>query len=122
MSRPMAEPLEVRKERILNSARTALMERGYQDVVLDDVARRAKLAKGTLYLYFKDKEDLFVAVFDDLVDRLEQRIENIDPSLSGKERLLKIAEEKLVFIDENFDFLSQACGYKSEVAGTAAFK
>src|SRR4051812_20119093 len=103
MSRPITEPLELRNERILTSARTALMERGYQDVLLDDVARRAKLAKGTLYLYFKDKEDLFVAVFDDLIDRLEERIDAIDSSLTGRERLLRIAEEKLTFIDENFD-------------------
>jgi AcrR family transcriptional regulator len=48
-----------RKEAILAAALTVFAERGYEAARLDDVAARAGVAKGTLYLYFKDKETLF---------------------------------------------------------------
>lgn len=49
----------LRKEAILAAALTVFAERGYEAARLDDVAARAGVAKGTLYLYFKDKEALF---------------------------------------------------------------
>ncbi len=48
-----------RKEAILEAALTVFAERGFEAARLDDVAARAGVAKGTLYLYFKDKEALF---------------------------------------------------------------
>jgi AcrR family transcriptional regulator len=49
----------LRKQAILEAALTVFAERGYEAARLDDVAARAGVAKGTLYLYFKDKEALF---------------------------------------------------------------
>ncbi len=48
-----------RKQAILDAALTVFAERGFEAARLDDVAARAGVAKGTLYLYFKDKEALF---------------------------------------------------------------
>jgi len=48
-----------RREVILNAALDEFAERGFQAARLDDVARRAGIAKGTIYLYFRDKETLF---------------------------------------------------------------
>lgn len=56
-----AEP-EARKAAILDAALHVFAERGYEAARLDDVAGRAGVAKGTLYLYFKDKETLFEEV------------------------------------------------------------
>jgi AcrR family transcriptional regulator len=52
----------VRRQAILEAALTVFAERGYEAARLDDVAARAGVAKGTLYLYFKDKEALFAAL------------------------------------------------------------
>ncbi len=56
-----AEPA-ARRETILDAALTVFAQRGFEAARLDDVAARAGIAKGTLYLYFKDKEALFEEV------------------------------------------------------------
>jgi len=53
---------EARPEEIVAAALEAFAEHGYEGTRLDDVARRAGVTKGTIYLYFKSKEDLFQAV------------------------------------------------------------
>ena len=66
----VAEPLkrrsaapEARRAAILDAALEEFTARGYEGARLDDVAKRAGVAKGTIYLYFADKE----ALFQDLV-------------------------------------------------------
>jgi AcrR family transcriptional regulator len=48
-----------RRQAILDAALDVFAERGFEAARLDDVAARAGVAKGTLYLYFRDKEALF---------------------------------------------------------------
>ncbi len=48
-----------RRDAILNAALDEFSSRGFEGARLDDVARRAGVAKGTIYLYFRDKEMLF---------------------------------------------------------------
>jgi len=54
-----AEQRAARREVILAAALDEFAERGFAGARLDDVARRAGVAKGTIYLYFRDKEELF---------------------------------------------------------------
>ena len=53
---------DARPSEILNAALACFTERGFAATRLEDVARRAGVTKGTLYLYFRNKEDLFEAV------------------------------------------------------------
>ncbi len=48
-----------RRDAILEAALDEFSARGFEATRLDDVAKRADVAKGTIYLHFKDKEDLF---------------------------------------------------------------
>ena len=50
-----------RKRAILDAARTVFSRKGYSATAVDDVAEEARIAKGTLYLYFKSKEALYLA-------------------------------------------------------------
>src|SRR5262247_2047133 len=50
---------EQRRAAILAAALEEFVGRGFAAARLDDVARRARIAKGTIYLYFRDKESLF---------------------------------------------------------------
>src|SRR5262245_61423347 len=50
---------EKRRAAILAAALEEFAVRGFAATRLDDVARRARIAKGTIYLYFRDKESLF---------------------------------------------------------------
>ena len=67
-AKPVAPPVgrkvdaAARREAILDAALTVFARRGYEAARLDDVASMAGVAKGTLYLYFKDKEALFEAL------------------------------------------------------------
>ncbi|MGE5693099.1 MAG: TetR/AcrR family transcriptional regulator [Candidatus Zixiibacteriota bacterium] len=51
-----------RKEEILNAAETVFFEKGLAASTMDEIADRAELSKGTLYLYYKSKEDLYMAI------------------------------------------------------------
>ena len=69
---------EARPEEIVNAALATFAEFGFAATRLDDVAARAGVTKGTIYLYFKNKEDLFQAVVRQTVipklDRAEQEV------------------------------------------------
>jgi AcrR family transcriptional regulator len=56
-----------RRETILAAALAEFSARGFEATRLDDVAKRAKVAKGTIYLYFRDKESLFQELIRDML-------------------------------------------------------
>ena len=58
---------EDRPREICAAALQVFAEKGFAAAKLDDIARQAGVSKGTLYLYFKDKEELFRAVVRDTV-------------------------------------------------------
>jgi len=58
---------EDRPREICGAALEVFSEKGFASAKLEEIARRAGVSKGTLYLYFKDKEDLFRAVVRDTV-------------------------------------------------------
>jgi AcrR family transcriptional regulator len=64
-----------RREAILAAALEEFSARGFADTRLDDVAGRAGVAKGTIYLYFRDKESLFEELVRAMVGPLVSRIE-----------------------------------------------
>jgi AcrR family transcriptional regulator len=53
---------DARPRELLNAALDAFVEHGFAATKLEQVARMAGVSKGTLYLYFANKEDLFMAV------------------------------------------------------------
>ena len=53
---PVKERSAARREAILSAALEEFSARGFEAARLDDVAKRAGVAKGTIYLYFRDKE------------------------------------------------------------------
>ncbi len=58
-----------RQEEILAAAFEVFAANGYEAARIDEVARRAGIAKGTIYLYFRDKEKLFQAVVRNLIPK-----------------------------------------------------
>lgn len=70
---------EARPAELLAAALDLFVERGYAGTRLDDVARRAGVSKGTLYLYFQNKEDLFKAVVrESVVARISETAGQIE--------------------------------------------
>ena len=62
MARGVAEAYDVRAERILDAAATLIVRLGYAKTTIDDIAHRAGVAKGTIYLHWKGRDALFVAL------------------------------------------------------------
>ena len=71
-----ADRAAVRRQAILDAALTVFAERGYEAARLDDVAAHAGVAKGTLYLYFEDKEALFEALVRSAVSPILDTVAN----------------------------------------------
>ncbi|MGO9835255.1 MAG: TetR/AcrR family transcriptional regulator [Polyangiaceae bacterium] len=73
-----------RRQKILNHARDVFARRGYHDAKIDEIVAAAGIARGTFYLYFKDKR----AVFDEIVDRaftqIGVAIVRVDPKDPGR--------------------------------------
>lgn len=95
MSRPRyRRRKEARPDEIADAAFDTFAEHGYAGARVDEVARRAGVSKGLLYLYFKTKEELFKAVImrvitprmDRLVDRLESSDQTAEALLRGAVR------------------------------------
>ncbi len=91
----MSEPrFQRRKEdrpaEITEAALAAFAEKGYAATKVDEVAKRAGVSKGLLYLYFKTKEDLFKAVIRSIVSpRIDALIDNIEQTELSAEDFLR---------------------------------
>ena len=81
---------DARPQELLAAALALFVERGYAATRLDDVAARAGVSKGTLYLYFASKEDLFRAVVrENLVPVLDEAEQVIDSYAGHSADLLR---------------------------------
>jgi len=96
---------EQKRKKIMQAAMKIFSKKGYSPAALDEVAREAGIAKGTLYLYFQDKEDLFFNTIMSVVDKLGDIIsKNIDQGMDPCEILKKLVYIQLDFFNRNRDF------------------
>ena len=81
---------EDRPAEITKAALAAFAEKGYAATRVDEVAKRAGVSKGLLYLYFKTKEDLFKAVIRSFLSpRIDALISNIEETELSAEEFLR---------------------------------
>jgi AcrR family transcriptional regulator len=67
-----------RRIELLRAARDVFAEKGYHDAKVDDIVLKGKVAKGTFYLYFRDKRSVFSELVDGLFERLAAAILTVD--------------------------------------------
>ena len=85
-----------RRNSILEAARHLFFEKGYR-TTMDEIAERAELSKGTLYLYFKSKDELYVSVIVEGFRVLEKRIRKALAKAEGPEE--KVRAVYFAFVD-----------------------
>jgi AcrR family transcriptional regulator len=77
------------RKKLLEAARKVFAEKGYGEATARDIVRETDLATGTFYNYFDDKQDVFVALLDEMGEkgRAIVRAQRQDPGASLEERI-----------------------------------
>ncbi len=68
-----------RRAQVLRHAKRIFARKGYHRTNVADIIARARIARGTFYLYFENKKDLFEELLEQVVGELTQRIQRIRP-------------------------------------------
>ena len=79
MSRKAKNEAEKTRKRILASALSLFVRKGYDRTTFIDIAARLKMTKGAVYWYFESKERLLVALVDEMLDKFERQLVDIMP-------------------------------------------
>jgi AcrR family transcriptional regulator len=106
MAEHMSEVGDLKKEKrrraIMRASLRVFARKGFDSASLEEVARESRLAKGTLYLYFKDKSDLYFHVMLCVFERLESYVEaQAVASGSVLERMAAVARAQIGFFARN---------------------
>lgn len=86
---------------IIDAAVIAIAENGYHQAQVSKIAKQAGVADGTIYLYFKNKEDILISLFE---EKMGTFVEKINEKIAGKETA---AEKLLMLIETHFRLLSE---------------
>ena len=107
----MTESLTLSEQKhldILEAAKAAFLERGFDNVSMDSIADRASVSKRTVYNHFENKDALFEAITEQLIMHVKGGLRvDYDPSKSLEEQLRTIAELQ-VRMSEDEDMLRTA--------------
>ncbi len=78
-----------RRDDIVSVARRLFFEKGFREATIDDIARLTELARGTIYLYFENKEAIYATVMEEGLDLLNKHImTSYDPKADALTNLL----------------------------------
>src|SRR6476660_9370914 len=110
-----------KKEEILEAASRVFADREFHEVLIDDVAAQAGVGKGTVYRYFRTKEELYFETILQAFDELSATLaEGVLEETSPTRRLERIVRESLRFSWERRHLLSLLQGDERRFAMRAA--
>jgi TetR/AcrR family fatty acid metabolism transcriptional regulator len=93
-----------KRDRILEAAVKVFARKGYFAARVADIASQAGVADGTIYLYFRNKEDILVSLFDEIMaEHIEKGREELAAVEGAQARLLVIAQHHLRLLGGNRD-------------------
>jgi len=110
---------QLRRSDILKAAEHLFALKGYHKATIRDIAREAQYASGTVYLHFKDKDDLYFALLEEkMKSMLFTTKERVAQANDVKKKLEIFVREGLIFFEKNQDFfrifISEGNEYFSE--------
>lgn len=96
--------IEARRSEILRAALRVFARQGYGATVVEDIAREAGIGKGTLYLYFRSKEQIYMAALVEEARRLNRLVrERMDAKERWQDKIRAFFEAKLEFLASDID-------------------
>ena len=116
---PSRLPPGDKREAILRAATTVFAHNGYFNSKVADIAREAGVADGTVYLYFKSKEDILHSIFDRSVDdAIAEARKKVESLSDPREKLRQIAHLHLERLGADRDL---AVVFQVELRGSTKF-
>ncbi|MFC1557847.1 TetR/AcrR family transcriptional regulator [candidate division KSB1 bacterium] len=101
LSRKEREKIE-RKKDILEAAKRVFAEKGFEKATLDEIAVEAEYGKGTLYNYFKNKEDLFISLMRHELNKMNDILgKSLDKYDDSREQLKEVVRAAIHYATEN---------------------
>jgi len=94
---------------IVHAALAAFISKGFQHTSMSDIAKEAHIAKGTLYLYFRSKEELIAVMIEDHFSSLKQKfssprtVDTLEKFLLQLERVLLPSQEEEALVPIMFE-------------------
>ena len=96
---------EFRTSGILEAARKVFAKRGFHEATVDDIADAAGVAKGTVYLYYQSKRDVYFAALKfGIAQMYSLLVQELKKVSTPEEKLKALIASKLAYFDENRDF------------------
>ena len=90
------------RESILQAAATIFQEKGYHAASMQDIAEAVDLKKGSLYHHVSSKQEILLALLDEALGLIVERLEEaITPELSPSQKLRQAMQAYLGFLAEN---------------------
>jgi AcrR family transcriptional regulator len=97
---------EFRCNEILDAARKIFAKKGFADATMDEIAATSGLAKGTLYLYFKSKRDVYLRTLQHGSTELLKRVTANTQEVTGvRAKLRTTIATRVEYAEENRDFI-----------------
>jgi AcrR family transcriptional regulator len=97
--------VEFRRNEILEAARRVFATIGFEAATVDDIAREAGIAKGTIYLYYRSKGDIYAAaVRAGLRELHEQVATNVRAAPTAHQKVRAFIETKARYFERHVDF------------------
>ncbi len=96
---------ELKREAILRSAAAAFRRKGYHGTSMEDISEALLMTKGSLYYYFKDKEEILFACHDFSLDRVLEKMREVFAAQKGESAATRLAALIQGFVDVMIDDL-----------------
>lgn len=97
---------EFRCSEIIEAARAVFARKGFNDATVDDIAEAAGIAKGTIYLYFPSKREIYVeTVRQGLIALQHEVAKSMDAESSAAGKVRAFIETRLTYSERNRDFI-----------------
>lgn len=88
-----------KKELIIFSTKKLILEKGYENISVEDITNDAGIAKGSFYTYFKSKNLVIDYILEDLTLKLKREF-SIDKRMSLSNSIKKIVKERIILDEE----------------------
>jgi AcrR family transcriptional regulator len=88
LDRPAEADDNAKRRQIVEGARAVFLARGFDAASMADIAKEAGVSKGTLYVYFRDKDELFSAIVDGVCSMQAEGVFDFDPADHDVEAVL----------------------------------